>query len=105
MRGPFRTSLIYSLTSILLAASALGAAGRAEAQAGQICATAQSPRSTSSTLTPSQIQQALAPAPAAAGPFDIVIHPGAGLAANPAALAAFNRAAAQWEQWIRDPIT
>lgn len=38
------------------------------------------------------------------GTFDIVINPTPGLAANPAALAAFNRAAAQWEAWIADPI-
>lgn len=39
------------------------------------------------------------------GSFDIVINAGAALAANPAALAAFNRAAAQWEAFIADPIT
>lgn len=39
------------------------------------------------------------------GTFDIVINPGAGLMANPAALAAFNRAAASWEARIFDPIT
>ena len=38
------------------------------------------------------------------GSFDIVLVPGAGLAANPAALAAFERAAAQWEALITDPI-
>ncbi len=39
------------------------------------------------------------------GSFDIVIDPGAGLNANPAALAAFNRAAEQWEAFITDPVT
>jgi hypothetical protein len=39
------------------------------------------------------------------GVFDIVIAPGASLAANAAALAAFNRAAAAWESRISDPIT
>lgn len=39
------------------------------------------------------------------GTFDIVINPGAGLAANPAAVAAFNRAAAQWEARIADTTT
>lgn len=36
--------------------------------------------------------------------FDIVLVPGAGLAANAGALAAFERAAAQWEALISDPI-
>lgn len=36
--------------------------------------------------------------------FDIVLVPGAGLAANPDALAAFERAAAQWEALFSDPI-
>lgn len=36
--------------------------------------------------------------------FDIVLVPGSGLAANPGALAAFERAAAQWEALISDPI-
>jgi hypothetical protein len=39
------------------------------------------------------------------GLFDIVITPGATLAGNAAALAAFNRAALQWEARIADPIT
>ena len=39
------------------------------------------------------------------GSFDIVINPGSGLAANAEALAAFNRAAAQWEARISDPIS
>lgn len=39
------------------------------------------------------------------GGFSIVINPGPGLASNPDALAAFNRAAAQWAARIYDPIT
>lgn len=39
------------------------------------------------------------------GTFDIVINAGAALSGNPAALAAFNRAAAKWEARISDPIT
>ena len=35
----------------------------------------------------------------------IIINPGATLAANPAALAAFNRAANQWGSLFKDPIT
>jgi len=38
------------------------------------------------------------------GTFNIVIVPGAALAGNAAALAAFNRAADQWEDYIADPI-
>jgi len=37
--------------------------------------------------------------------MDIVIRPGATLAANTAALDAFNRAAVQWEMYVLDPIT
>ena len=37
--------------------------------------------------------------------IDIVIVPSASLSANSAALAAFNRAAAQWENRLSDPIT
>ena len=36
--------------------------------------------------------------------IDIFVFPGPTLAANPAALAAFNRAAAQWESRLSDPI-
>ncbi|MGB8170451.1 MAG: NF038122 family metalloprotease, partial [Chthoniobacteraceae bacterium] len=39
------------------------------------------------------------------GAFDIVIAPGSALSGNPAALAAFNRAAQAWEARISDPIT
>jgi hypothetical protein len=35
----------------------------------------------------------------------IQITPGSGLTSNPTALAAFNRAAAQWEQYLADPVT
>lgn len=38
------------------------------------------------------------------GTFDIVINPTPALAGNAAALAAFNRAAMQWEAFIADPI-
>lgn len=41
----------------------------------------------------------------ALGSFQIVIVPNSDLAANPNALAAFNRAAAEWESYISDPIT
>jgi hypothetical protein len=39
------------------------------------------------------------------GSFSIVINAGATLAGNAPALAAFNRAAEQWESYISDPIT
>ncbi len=41
----------------------------------------------------------------AQSPFDIVIQPGGNLAANTPALAAFNRAAGQWERYFQDPVT
>jgi hypothetical protein len=37
--------------------------------------------------------------------LDVVINPGPTLSANPAALAAFNRAATHWENLLSDPIT
>lgn len=40
-----------------------------------------------------------------ASPFNIVINPGASLATNAPALAAFNRAAQQWMGYFADPIT
>jgi hypothetical protein len=40
----------------------------------------------------------------ATGSFDIVINAGSTLSGNAPALAAFNRAAAQWESFISDPI-
>jgi hypothetical protein len=53
-----------------------------------------------------QMQGMFALGPVAAeGAFDIQIVPGPGLQANPAALAALERAAAHWEAVIRDPIT
>ena len=39
------------------------------------------------------------------GTFDIVLVPSAALSSNGPALAAFNRAAQNWEAWISDPIT
>src|SRR5262245_63041079 len=89
---------------LLIGAAVLSAAERADA-AGMPCPTSQTPQSLPIALTPSQMLQALAPAPAATAPFDIVVVPGPALAAKPAALAAFERAAAQWERRISDPIT
>jgi len=57
-----------------------------------------------SSLENVNFQTTIAP-PLNPGVFDIVIVPGSGLAANSAALAAFNRAAAAWESRISDPIT
>src|SRR5262245_16859602 len=54
------------------------------------------------TITPREMALAIQAVPAE-GAFDIVIVPGPGLQANPAALAAFERAAARWEAVIRDP--
>ncbi len=49
------------------------------------------------------IASALTATPAFA--LDIVINPGSALSANPQALAAFNRAAVQWEALFSDPVT
>lgn len=69
-------------------------------QATAISAPVTTSTSTSSSLTihPNTPPQNL-------GTFDIVINPNATLSGNAAALAAFNRAAAQWEARISDPIT
>src|SRR5262245_40452178 len=63
-------------------------------------------------LTPAPVpvelrDEDLVPAPRALrlSAFDIAIVPGPGLAAQPAAMAAFERAARQWEAYISDPIT
>jgi VCBS repeat-containing protein len=48
---------------------------------------------------------AAAAAAAAGGAFQINLIVGAGLQANPAALAAFRRAAARWEAKLTDPVT
>ncbi len=49
------------------------------------------------------IASALTATPAFA--LDIVINPGSALSSNPQALAAFNRAAVQWEALFSDPVT
>lgn len=55
--------------------------------------------------TSSAITTATNPTVAAIGAFNIVINPGPNLTVNGPALAAFNRAAEQWESFIADPIT
>ena len=56
-------------------------------------------------LPPEGLALALSqPARKQAAVFDIVLKPGAALAANAPALAAFERAAQQWEAIIKDPI-
>src|SRR5262245_22689196 len=63
-------------------------------------------------LTPGPVplelrDEELVPAPRALrlGAFDIAVVPGPGLAAHPAAMSAFERAARQWEAYISDPVT
>src|SRR6266850_264248 len=78
-------------------------AGNRAAEADEVpCPTASSP--------PAPVMYVGEPAPAPGGlallgSFDIVINAGPALAANTAALAAFERAAAQWEAYIADPVT
>src|SRR5262249_25542562 len=76
------------------------------------CATAVTPQQAAPLLlTKSTLEAARRPARvhgrarALGGAFEIVLVPGPGLEANPAALAAFERAAAQGEALITDPIT
>jgi hypothetical protein len=68
------------------------------------CATATSPRPSIVSARDAGVGTR-GQTPGARSVFDIVIQPGPGLTANPAALDAFNRAAAQWELYISDPIT
>jgi len=72
--------------------------------------TADVPCPTALTPTPVPLElrdEDMVPAPRALrlGAFDIAIAPGPGLAADPAAMAAFERAARQWEAYISDPVT
>jgi hypothetical protein len=91
-----------------IAALALGLLGplRAHAADDALCPTAV----TSVHPAPLQLTRPMldaarrAASPLLLAAFDIVLVPGDGLAANPAALAAFERAAARWKAVIRDPI-
>lgn len=95
----------------------LGAAGIALAMAGTAgSALAAVPASQLSLATVQSAQQSSSPEkpsfkPAATyatnnlGAFNIVIVPGAGLAGNSQALAAFNAAAQEWASRISDPMT
>lgn len=92
---------------LALLALALLAPLPTRADEGVPCATAATPM----TPVPLQVTRSLleaarpqASARAELAGFDIVLVPGAGLAADPAALAAFERAAARWEAVIADPI-
>lgn len=76
------------------------------------CVTSPAAKAEHNTLTTSKFTfdpaTDVAPLPPGAprgGSFDIVINAGAGLGGNAAALAAIERAAAQWEAYITDPIT
>lgn len=99
---PFHTTRLGGLAIALVLLAALPAI----ADEGVPCATAMTPASPAPLLvTPSLLEAARAKATALQlATFDIVLVPGAGLAANPAALAAFERAAARWEAVISDPI-
>ena len=67
------------------------------------CGTAMSPPPQAIELLPSQMRRA--PVPRGAAGLDIVITAGSGLSANAQALAAFQRAARQWEALFTDPVT
>ncbi|HPF37739.1 MAG TPA: NF038122 family metalloprotease [Phycisphaerae bacterium] len=60
---------------------------------------------TSFTFDPATDITPFPPAAPRGGGFSIVINAGSGLTANASAMAAIQRAAAQWEAFITDPIT
>src|SRR4051812_32762696 len=67
--------------------------------------TPRTPRARSSSLAAGLLVVTVAaPAALAVGDFKINLYIGDGLAANPAAVAAFGRAAADWESRISSPI-
>ena len=68
------------------------------------CATAISAMPVQIPVTTAELIEAYEP-PDRLGSFNIVVVPGSGLSGNAAALAAFERAAAQWEAYFSDPIT
>jgi hypothetical protein len=99
-----RTSVILLGTCLLILL------GVTRARAGDdqaTCATALTPPPAALPVTKGMLEAARGARRGARllSTFDIVLVPGAGLAANPAALAAFERAAAQWEARFSDPIT
>lgn len=79
---------------VLAAVSAISATGVLGAVQGISLASNPAVSMTAAPSTPQNL-----------GAFTITIAPGPGLAANPSALAAFNRAANQWAAYIADPIT
>lgn len=95
-----------TLSGIVLVAAVLLAARPSHADgADATCATAATLASpVPLTVTAQALAAARQRAEALASGLDIVLVPGAGLAANPAALAAFERAAERWEAVFSDPI-
>jgi hypothetical protein len=88
-----------------LAMATLVVAGSSTAASDDVpCASAASRWSPPIPITRSELAESRG-AGLGLGAFDVVIQPGAGLAGNAAALAAWDRAAASWEAIIADPIT
>ncbi len=78
---------------------------RRRSDAGQVVVSSSVNPAASPALDSRGFQPTPGPGPLRLGSFHVVINPGPNLAGNAPALAAFNRAAALWEQWIADPIT
>ena len=103
-RNTLRSRAGWLRAAALVALGVAPIAAPARAQEEMSCLTAVSPEPVPIAMTAAELDAARVSAQVTQ-PFDIVIEPGPALAANPAALAAFERAARQWEQKISDPIT
>ncbi|HYC54650.1 MAG TPA: NF038122 family metalloprotease [Candidatus Binatia bacterium] len=94
-----------SLLPALVVAAMTTAAAVDAAGAGEItCPTAQSDPPVATFVSSEELRSARRPVQRGGG-FSIELVAGPGIAANAAALAAFERAAAQWEAVFSDPMT
>jgi hypothetical protein len=89
---------------LLVALMALASSASA-ASVPTSCATAVSHWSAPIVVSDAVLRQSRRARRGVAAAFDIAIEPGPGLAGNPAALASWDRAAAEWEAIIGDPVT
>jgi hypothetical protein len=90
---------------LLLVASMALASSASAASVPTSCATAVSHWSAPIVVSDAVLQQSRRARRGVGAAFDIAIEPGPGLAGNPAALASWDRAAAEWEAIIADPVT
>jgi len=99
----FRFRRTARMASAICAAAMLGTASSVVAQEPMGCAFGASALPAPIPIDPAEMTRAVPLA--GEDSFTIVLNAGPGLRANPAALAAFQRAATRWEAVIRDPIT